>query len=458
MRWRAVLRVSAVVMGTMALATAGVTAFQAEQPEQTTIVAHFADASPLDPGSEVRSSGVKVGNVRDIRLERGTASVTFTMDPEVLPVHRDARMLIRPVNVLGEHYIELSPGTPSEPYLGADGIQRDHTESQVELQDVLNTFDNPTSTGMAAMVATLGEGMQGAGPQAADAIKALSPAMRNTQQLGSVIGQQDDVLKRLLDRVKPVAQAVGANNGATLNQLVGSTERTLSTASSDRQALDQTLAELPRTLSSARSTLTHLAGVGDAGTPALASVRPVTDNLQAISWETRRFADAADPALASLRPVLEHADGLLDQARPVVAQLRDAGPGLKSVAHSARPLGDQLLDQHLGDLMSFITKWSLSTNGRDALSHYFRGVVHVTPAALNDLLGGSAGSGGERPAPNPGAAPLLPGAKTPLPLPGLQPLPAGAPMLPGPGADQGSATGLSQQQEQSMLGQLLGGR
>src|SRR3546814_19313411 len=37
--------------------------------------------------------------------------------------------------------------------------------------------------------------------------------------------------------------------------------------------------------------------------------------------------------------------------------------------------------------MAFVRKWALSTNSRDNSKHYFRGLFHVTPKALNMLLG-----------------------------------------------------------------------
>lgn len=446
MKRSVLLRGAAALVAASACATVGLAVAGPGKPAETTVVGLFADASPLDPGSEIRAAGVKVGNVRDIALDHGQARVTFTIDPSVLPLHRDAKMVIRPVNLLGEHYVDLDAGTPSQPYLGSAVVPVQQTSSSVELQDVLNTLDDPTSTALASLITTLGEGMQDSGAEAADAIKALAPAMNNTKELGDLLGQQNTVLTQLLDRVQPVAGALASGDGAALGNLVDSTERTLSTVAANQQALDQTLVQLPATVTSARQTLAELAGVADTTTPVLASVRPVTDNLAQISTELQQLADAADPALASLQPVLQRADALLDQAAPVVAQLRASGPGLAATAKSLHPLGDQLLDSHLGDLMDFVRKWSLSTNGRDALSHYFRGVVHVTPDTLKDLVTAVPGVAGPS---APGPSQASPGLPQPL-LPTLG--------LPGTAnSDPGSATGLTQQQEQGLLGQLLGG-
>lgn len=451
---RVVIRAAALI-GMLMVAASVVAMTERDLTRDTTVVGIFADASPLVTGSTVRAAGVKVGSVREIALDNGNARVTLEVQPSVLPLHQDAQLKIRPVNVLGENYIELDPGSPSQQFMDEAVVPLKRTKSSVTLQDVLNTFDNPTSTALAAVVTSLGEGVQGSGAEAAAAIKALAPAMRRAEDLGDVLSEQNVALNELVDRVQPVAKALAAKDGKSMDRLVGSTERTLSTLAINQEALDQTLAELPATLTEARRTLREVAGVSNAATPTLRAVRPVTDNLTEIVGELHRFADAADPALASLHPVLKRADALLTQAAPAVAKLRKAGPNLRATAKGLRPLGDELLNDHLGDVMAFVKKWSLSSNGEDALSHYLRGMAVVTPKTLLNLAESAAPAQakgtGNRP-----SQPVDPGKALPEVLPGGSGDPE---VLPGGSgkSDPGNATGLTPQQEQSMLGQLLGG-
>ncbi|NKQ54229.1 MCE family protein [Amycolatopsis sp. K13G38] len=414
------------------------------------VVVLMNDAGPLEPGNEVRVSGVKVGAIDGIALEDGHARVTLSVDQGVLPLHRDASVTVRPVNLLGEDYVDLNPGSPDQPFAQQASIPLERSHFAVTLQDVLNTFHDPTASALAATVTTLGEGVDGAGPQAAAAIKALAPAMTDAQRLGDVLSGQNQVLGDLLGKLEPVSGALAADDGQTLAKLVQSTTQTLSAVAGEQNALDRTLTELPSTVATARQTLANLAGVADSAIPALRAIKPVTGNLSQVTDELQAFSDAADPALSALRPVLDHAEALLGQAAPAVAALRQAGPDLRGVAASAKPVAAQLLDQHLGDLMDFVRKWALSTNGRDGLSHYFRGVVYVTPQTLQDLAHSLLPAvGGAPAAPGPQQAPNLP-----LPPGGTQPLNG---LLGGGHPDPGNATGLTPDQEQSMLGQLLGG-
>lgn len=416
----------------------------------TTVTGVFADANPIIAGDTVRASGVEVGKVTAVSLEQGRAHVSMSLDRSVLPLHRDATLKIRPVNLLGEQYVELNVGTPSAPLLAQPAtIPEGQTSRAVELQDVLNSLNDPTSAALATLVTGLGEGMQGEGPDLAASITALRPALSDVDRLGQILKDQNQVLTQLLDHAQPVAGALATDKGASLDRLVDSTDHVLTTVSANKQALDQTLITLPDTLVKAQRTLGELTAVSQTATPTLASLRPITDNLRQVSGEITQLTNAANPALSSLGPVLDHAQALLDQAAPLVQQLGPAGQKLRGVAASAQPTAETLI-RNLGNVMDFVRWWALSTNGYDGLSHYFRGVAVETPGTL---LTAAHGAGVP---PNPPKPPTLPGVPglPGLPLPGL-PLP---PLVnPGPPSDSSNATGLTPQQEQSMLGQLLGG-
>lgn len=430
----AVVAVVAVVAGVMVVVNSS-------DDDTGKVTAIFADSSGVTLGFQVRADGVDVGKVSAVRVVDNKAQLELTVDKAVLPLHADATAWVRKKNLLGEPYIELGQGTPTAPILDPPVIPEKQTKASVDLQDVINSVDDPTGTALAAMVTTLGEGLNGRGADAAAGIKALEPAMNDTNKLGQILNDQNAVLDRVVDQVTPVAGALANGQGQQLDQLVGTTEQSLSVTAQNQQALAQTMDELPSTIVSARRTLNQLAGTADAATPTLASIRPATDNLNDISGELEQLADSANPALDSLQPVVDKANSLLDQAVPVVDTLQKAGPDLAGTANKLQPISHELLDHRLSDLMDFVRWWALSTNGKDGISHYFRGIAYVTPSEIQQLIAGA-------PAPVPGptlaqAVPMIPG------LPGGQ-------TAPGPGP--GSATGLDPQQEQAMLNQLIGGR
>lgn len=439
------LKLSLALATAATVAAAGFTTSGLFQSKDLSLTVMFPDASPLIPGNLVRMNGIEVGQIDAVDLQNGQAAVRVHLDPSVLPLHQDASAKIRPVTLLGERFIDLNRGSDNAPVMDDPRIiSAQHTSRAVDLDEVLNSLNNPNSAALAALVTTLGEGVGGQGPNIDQAIKALAPAMQNTRELGSVLNQQNAVLGQLVDRASPVAEAVAAKNGGNLDQAVDSGKQMLASISAQRAAMNDSLSQLPGTLQQAQHVLAETAGVADAGTPTLQQLRPMTDNLPQITTELNAFADSANPALASLPPVLDKAKALLDQAAPAVRDLRpgaDALPGVSASTH--RLVGD--VTPALGTALDFVRYWAMSTNGRDALGNYFRAFVVTTPQSLLQVPGPGLPPQGP---PAPSAPPLLPGA----PQPGL-PLPP--PPLAGGG---NSATGLNQAQENGLVGQLLGGQ
>ncbi|HEY0576254.1 MAG TPA: MlaD family protein [Pseudonocardia sp.] len=441
-------RVVAVALVAIGSCTAGAGSYAVQATQQRAIViAEFRDASPMLVGNDVKLHGVTVGSVAGMTEENGIAKVALDLGPEALPLHTDARATVRPVSLLGERYMDLDTGTTSAPLLQNGGVLPvSQTGQNTDLDEVLNVFDDRTGQSLAAFVAVLGEGVQGNGANLDAAVKALTPAMTQTDQFVKVLQGQNATLSSLVDNLEPVAQSLAQDNGRTMDSLVGSTTSLLNTTSTNVQALDATLQELPSSLAATRKTLGNLADTADDTTPLLRSIRPTTDNLKDISDELVHFSHSADPALDKLVPVLNKGTELLEAARKPSEDLRAAGPDMAATSKGLRPIVEQL-DGNIDNVLNFIRYWALTTNGRDGLSHYFRAHLNVEPTAVTGNIPGGPGNanlGGRDPAPDSGQ-PVNNGPNLPTGL--LAPDDSG----------NGSATGLNEKQESGALGFMLGG-
>lgn len=442
-RWSVPARMMAVAVVAAAGSAAGASGLADHgRSAGLTVVARFVSASPVIVGNEVKTSGVTVGEVTAMSVRDGKAHVALALDAAALPVHRDARVTVRPLSLLGERYLDLDRGSPQAAALrDGDVIPERQTGQNPDLDEVLNTVDEPTGQSMAALVTMLGEGMRGNGENAAKTVEALASSMRRTDELARVLNGQNALLNRLVDRLEPVAQGLADDHGRTLDRLVGSSTDLLATTSAESKALRKTLAGLPRTLRSARTMLAELAGTARRTTPVLRSLRPVTGDLDAISVELRRFTAAANPALASARPVLEKARRLLDEARPVAAALSRTGPDVRSVFGSLDPLTAGLTAD-LDSVLNFVRNWALATNGADGVSHYWRVMLTVDTKTVTGALP----DGGSPIDQQPPAAKDLPK----LPDPGT--------LLSPSRTSDGGWTGLTPLQESSALNFLIGGQ
>src|SRR3954447_24905590 len=80
----------------------------------------FDNAAYAVPGEEVRVAGQRVGAIDslDVAYER-KAAVTFSVDTAGFsPFHKDAHCTIRPQSLIGEKYVECSPGSTRTPEIG----------------------------------------------------------------------------------------------------------------------------------------------------------------------------------------------------------------------------------------------------------------------------------------------------------------------------------------------------
>jgi phospholipid/cholesterol/gamma-HCH transport system substrate-binding protein len=446
-----------VMAGVLLLAVAAMV-YKTNKPNTVQVSAMFTDAYPMVAGSKVKIAGVQVGSIDRVLPERGMAKIVMNLSPEVMPMHTDARATIVTQDLLGERFIALDRGSAGAPQLTSGGtLSETQTNRVVDLQDVLNAADTPTSTALAAMITTSGEGLHNNGKNASDTIAALAPAMRRADDLVSILNEQNKQLNTLISDAQPVASAVASDHGQDLDNLIGSTTKTLGTVADQQQQLRDTLVDLPGTLTSARRTLHQLAGVAEPTTRTLASLRPTTDKLADLSDELRNFSDAADPALESLPSLLKRAKDLFDEARPVARDLNRAGPDIRDTTAAFHNL-DKTALSHLTDALELAKGWSLATTDYDSIAHYFKAYAGVSPSQL-----GVMGLG-----PVPGAPrKLVPNIPMPAPVEPpfdklgkqLEPEGPGDPRTARPtGSGRGDgATGLSPAQEQGMVGQLLGG-
>jgi phospholipid/cholesterol/gamma-HCH transport system substrate-binding protein len=283
-----------------------------------TLQAVFPSANNIRPGSPVRIAGVNVGKVTKVgHVEAGqqAALVTMRIDKKGLPIHRDARMKIRPrIFLEGNFFVDISPGSPEAPAVhDGDRIPINQTSAPVQLDQVLDALQAPTRADLQALLRELSSGLSGQGARGYHgSIPYWKPAYRDSAIVADALqGTQDHDLSRYIDKAGQTAAAIDRNRVA-LQSLVTDFDTTAGAfAARDRQ-LSAAVAELPRTL--------------QAGMPALAALNR---SFPAV----RGLIRAARPAVRSSGPAIDAAMPLVRQARGLVSR-----PELRGLAHDLRSL------------------------------------------------------------------------------------------------------------------------
>src|SRR5581483_10802454 len=102
----------------------------------------FDEATRLAVQSDVRISGVNVGKVEQVKLgSDGLAHALIELDDRYAPIPSDTRVILRQKTLLGETYVELTPGSRSAPPVPEGGsLPRAQVSSAVQLDEILRAF------------------------------------------------------------------------------------------------------------------------------------------------------------------------------------------------------------------------------------------------------------------------------------------------------------------------------
>ncbi len=104
------------------------------------VTAEFDNIGDLKVGSPASMSGVRVGEVSNIRFDSKDykAVVTLRIDPQYNQIPDDSFASIETQGLLGGKYIGISPGG-QDTYL-KDGSRIDQTQSAIVLENLINKF------------------------------------------------------------------------------------------------------------------------------------------------------------------------------------------------------------------------------------------------------------------------------------------------------------------------------
>jgi virulence factor Mce-like protein len=251
--------------------------------------ARVPNAADLVVGNDVRIGGDRVGVVNSITPERSrdgttTARLGLKLDKNVEPLRADSTVIIRPRSALGLKYVEITAGRAQQTLAAGDTLPLANARpTPVEIDQVFNTFNQPTRTGIQQSLTGFGDALAGRGPDVNLAIGALRP---------------------LVDRLVPVAQ-----NLADPQTQLGRFFRSLEAAASEVAPVAEDQAGLFRSL--------------DKTFAALAPVAPFIQDFISKSPPTE---DVAISQLPRQRPFLVNSAGLFRELRPGVRVLPRALP------------------------------------------------------------------------------------------------------------------------------------
>jgi phospholipid/cholesterol/gamma-HCH transport system substrate-binding protein len=303
------------------------------QPEGYRVTVQFPEATQLAQEADVRISGVRVGKVksRDPNAQSGLTDAVLEIDSRYAPLPRDTRAILRQKTLLGETYVELSPGNagPDGKDVLQDGgtLPRGQVADTVQLDEVLRTFDPVTRQRFTTWFDQQGISARGRAGQISAALANLTPFAEDTDQILRVLRAQGTATRTLIRDTGEVFAALTERKGQ-LRELIRNSNRTWEAiASRDRQLAD-TFTVFPTFLRESRATTRRVTSFARVANPLVTQLRPAARQisptlitLDKLSPDLRGFFQDLNPLVRVSRAGLPATQQVLDNTRPLLRRL-----------------------------------------------------------------------------------------------------------------------------------------
>ncbi len=358
------------------------------------LVAEFNQANALATQSDVRISGVSVGKVISVGLDHSTGlnRAVLEINSRFAPRPADTRAILRAKTLLGETYIELTPGSRTAPAL-TDGARIPQTQiaPTVQLDQILSTFDPTTRQAFRTWMQQDAIALTNRGENLNAAFGELSPFARNVDAVLAVLHRQGAATSAFLRDTGVVFSSLAAAP-AQLQGFIRNSNATFAATAAEDQALANTIRAFPAFLIQTRVTINRLARFAVTTKPLIDELRPAAVQLS--------------PALQGTVTLAPELRSLLTDLGPLTAASKQGVPALNNFLSASVPWL-QRLRPYLGGLVPIInyinsyrreiaaffanstatTQATGSSTGTGKILHYLRITNPVNPEVLTEYQG-----------------------------------------------------------------------
>jgi len=296
--------------------------------------AEFSTAQAVTPGQgqTVRVSGVRIGDISKVELKDGRAIISMDVDPKYKKlVHRDATALMRPKTGLKDIFIELKPGSKSEPVVKENFIiPLANTLPDVNPDEILSSLDTDTRDYLSLLVNGAGQGLEKRGKDLQEVFRRFEPTHRDLARVTEKVALRRKNLRRLIHSLNELNGEL-ASKGKELTQVVGASSEVFGAFASEQTNVSRAVAALPGTLKETTKALGKVQTLADVLGPAVTTLRPAVRKLDTANKALIPLAKEGTPLLRDqIRPFVRTARPLVRSLRPAAANLAKVTPDLTS--------------------------------------------------------------------------------------------------------------------------------
>jgi ABC-type transporter Mla subunit MlaD len=303
------------------------------------------NAFGLTTGADLRSSGVKVGKVSKLDVQRSTARALATVEiskPSFAGFRKDVFCEVKPQSLIGEYYLDCDPGKSPDPAPRTIPVQQ--TAGTIPPDLVLDILRRPARERFGLILTELGIGTTARGEDLQTTIRRGVPALRETDKVLKILADNRQTLQNLTVDADQVLAKLANNRGDVARFVKAAGDTTA--ASADRKGrLAESVRKLPGFLRELRPTLADLGTAASKQTPALHDLRLAAPDLTTLLRRLGPFAESARPAVRGLGEAAVTGTEAVKEARSTVAQLRALGAGATEPMRNLRFILEDINDR-----------------------------------------------------------------------------------------------------------------
>jgi phospholipid/cholesterol/gamma-HCH transport system substrate-binding protein len=306
-------------------------------PQGYRIRVAFPYAQELATQADVRIAGVNVGKVVAKSLDpQGNRTVaTLEIDPQFAPIRQNAQAILREKTILGETYVQLTPGTrSSKPIPDGGMLARSNVQPAVQLSQIFDAFDPTTRADFQSWQQSLAAAIQGNDQNLSAVFGNLPTFAADASDILAVLDAEHTAVVNLVRNGGTVFSALGSNQTA-LRNLITSGDATFATTAANQSALADAFHVFPTFETESKLTLAALKTFALNTDPLMKELVPVAQNLgptlqavQRLSPYLRRFFYSLDPLITVSKTGLPATTSVLNGAQPLLNSL---GPFLEQL-------------------------------------------------------------------------------------------------------------------------------
>jgi virulence factor Mce-like protein len=361
------------------------------RPDSYRFEVAFPEATQLADQSSVRISGVPVGKVVGMEVGRAnTTRATIELKAKYAPIPVNTRAMLRQKSLLGETFVDLSPGDRSgEKLADGEALPRGAVHPTVELDEIFRSFDAATQKGFRTWMQTQAGAVEGRGADINAAFGVLPEFADSSERILRQLNAQSRATSKLFANTGEVFDAISERDGQ-LQGLITNTNRVFNVTNTRNRELAQIFRELPRFERESRTTLPVLTRFSRRADPVVRQLQPAASAFEPVFNDVQRLSPEFKGFFARLGPLVTAAE----RGVPAFEQvMRDIPPVLKDFQPFLRNLNPMigLIDANKREVTSLLGNLTGATNaknldlpgGRNV--NYLRAAQVLGPQALSYL-------------------------------------------------------------------------